>query len=341
MSFKSWFDKQKITIKLLLAVLGVIFLVGGLWFIPVIFIIIYIANSVKIRKNLTNLTEYVETRKNLKNLKTKVLHKHGEEELYCNYSDLYEERAVRNYQSSGYSYRVAKGVWLRSGSGTSESHGELRNIDSGLLSITTERIIFSGKFKTYTYDKKRLTSFETFSDSVQIGIEGRQKTLLFTSDRPVLLAFAISGSKNLPEFSNAFYLDFKKKIVPFISEVDSTFSLNSLESFEEQCSLLIQAIELDLQDYKTYLEKKKISEIEELKSRIEKVQEKLTKISHYLTTLKKEDDSEVKVKEKFGENPIEKEITDLNNIISKEGFTSEKLEQDVAQLQESIANEEN
>lgn len=96
---------------------------------------------------------------------------------------LKEPRAVRK-STGGYagpSFRVAKGVYFRMGrfGSTSESHQEIRNIDRGVLTVTGERLVFSGGMKTINVDLRKIVQVDPFVDGLGLHKEGREKTQYF------------------------------------------------------------------------------------------------------------------------------------------------------------------
>lgn len=115
---------------------------------------------------------------------TSVIFRQGEELLSVlpNVS-LKEPRAVRQ-SSGGYAgptFRIAKGVSFKMGrfGSTSESHQEIRDIDSGILTITNERLVFSGNLKTINIDLRKIFQIDPFTDGFAIHKEGREKTQYF------------------------------------------------------------------------------------------------------------------------------------------------------------------
>ncbi len=102
---------------------------------------------------------------------------------------LKEPRAVRK-SSGGYagpSFRVAKGVYFRMGrfGSSSESHQEIRDIDRGILTVTGERLIFSGNMKTVNVDLRKIVQIDPFTDGLALHREGREKTQYFVWDENI------------------------------------------------------------------------------------------------------------------------------------------------------------
>jgi hypothetical protein len=119
-----------------------------------------------------------------KGVDTPVIVKSDEELLFALPGvTLKEPRAIRK-SSGGYagpSFRVAKGVYFRMGrfGSTSESHQEIRNIDQGVLTITSERLVFSGGMKTINLDLRKIVQVDPFTDGLALHKEGREKTQYF------------------------------------------------------------------------------------------------------------------------------------------------------------------
>ncbi len=104
--------------------------------------------------------------------------------LNIDYVSLREPRAVRITKGGygGPSFRVAKGVYFRLGAfnAQSESHEEIRTIDSGTLTLTNKRLIFSGNKRTVSMDIRKILSVHPYRDAVAIRKEGREKIQYFT-----------------------------------------------------------------------------------------------------------------------------------------------------------------
>ena len=90
-----------------------------------------------------------------------------------------ETRAVRLYSGSGssVSFRVAKGVRFRVGSGGGRSYSkqELKTLDVGTFYITTKRYIFIGRKTNVIQPLKKVASVEVLSDGIAISRTGKIK----------------------------------------------------------------------------------------------------------------------------------------------------------------------
>jgi tetratricopeptide (TPR) repeat protein len=91
---------------------------------------------------------------------------------------LVKPRAVREWHGAyaGPSIRIAKGFWMRLGgsAGHSESHDELRAIDTGTLVFTDERLVFVGSMRSISIPLEKLISVEGSSDALLVHREGKE-----------------------------------------------------------------------------------------------------------------------------------------------------------------------
>lgn len=92
-------------------------------------------------------------------------------------AQLMKEMAVREWRggTSGFSFRVAKGVSYRTGAirGRSVVVGaELKAVDAGVLAVTSRRVAYMGN-KTMELQYSKLMSIEVFSDGVRIHVSNR------------------------------------------------------------------------------------------------------------------------------------------------------------------------
>jgi len=101
-------------------------------------------------------------------------------------TQLMEGRAVRKYiaGSHGVSIRLAKGVSFRVGAtaGHSESQQELRRIDTGMLILTNERLIFSGSVRTNEIPLGSLLEMEAYTDALKISRTRKAKPEFYVLD---------------------------------------------------------------------------------------------------------------------------------------------------------------
>jgi hypothetical protein len=118
---------------------------------------------------------------------------------------LMHEVAVREWRggSQGFSFRVAKGVRYRVGStrGHLVTVGtQLQIADSGVLSVTSQRVAFLGQRKTVDMPYTKLMGRNVFTDAISFSLSNRQNAPLIrvamSTDVPVaLLNAAIQQSQ--------------------------------------------------------------------------------------------------------------------------------------------------
>lgn len=101
----------------------------------------------------------------------------------CLYSSegvvLCEPRAIRQGRYSGASVRVSRGISIHSGGFGSESHDEWRSIDSGRLTITSDRIVFCSNMQLRTIKLADIVTFQTAISQLAVSSGRRQKGMLF------------------------------------------------------------------------------------------------------------------------------------------------------------------
>jgi hypothetical protein len=123
---------------------------------------------------------------------------------------LKESRAVRMTHGgyAGPSIRIAKGMSFRLGrfGSTSESHQQIRDIDKGILTLTNQRVVFSGGFKTISLSLDKVISIDPFSDGISLHKEGREKTQYFVWKTPLAdVAYNIHGRPRTEPFSGIIF----------------------------------------------------------------------------------------------------------------------------------------
>ncbi|OSZ82584.1 hypothetical protein CAP35_04770 [Chitinophagaceae bacterium IBVUCB1] len=97
-----------------------------------------------------------------------------------------EMRTVRQRTSySGYStsIRIAKGIYLRSGSYNPKTYTteQLKQIDTGTMYITNKRILFTGVSKNHNIRYEKIVEFTPYKDGLEIGKDaGRNVFLMFS-----------------------------------------------------------------------------------------------------------------------------------------------------------------
>jgi hypothetical protein len=135
--------------------------------------------------------EDIKAQQTLKTVATDAILKKGEKAFYNSRADLFETRAVRHYQAGTAGMKVAKGFYVGGTSGRSTSTQEWAQIDTGTLTITGKRLIFDGGSQDRTILLEKVVSVNPSRDGVEVSVEGRQKSMVFAVDNPLIAASVI------------------------------------------------------------------------------------------------------------------------------------------------------
>ena len=95
----------------------------------------------------------------------------------------YQEKIEKEYRhnSGGFSFRVAKGVYYRTGSGRSKpiEHSVMNNEGKGSLIITNKNIIFYAQTKSVKIPFKKIIGVTPYSDGIEVHKDGNAKRMAF------------------------------------------------------------------------------------------------------------------------------------------------------------------
>jgi hypothetical protein len=86
-------------------------------------------------------------------------------------------------QSAGVSFRIAKGVYYRTGGMRGQSVvvcTELVPEDFGVLAVTSQRVVYMGDRKTLEVPYAKLMNLDVFTDGIRLHASNRQKAPLFS-----------------------------------------------------------------------------------------------------------------------------------------------------------------
>jgi hypothetical protein len=93
---------------------------------------------------------------------------------------------------AGVSFRVAKGVSLRTGAMRGQSvvvGTSIENVDDGVLAVTSQRTLFLGSRKTVECKHSKLVGLHVYSNAISIGVSNRQNASMFrVEDGPFVAA---------------------------------------------------------------------------------------------------------------------------------------------------------
>jgi hypothetical protein len=163
----------------------IILLIGGL----IVIAIIYFykqkqkMKQIEINQKGEAVRDYfnrVNQEKKLPTINTHILLKSGESAYLQDNVKLFETRKVTKSDRGGGAIRVMKGVYIGGTSGTSRSHDELREIDTGQLILTNKRLIFDGGLNTRDIKLDKIISVSEYIDGIEVAIEGKTKSQLYT-----------------------------------------------------------------------------------------------------------------------------------------------------------------
>jgi len=97
-------------------------------------------------------------------------------------SKLIEARATRVHSGGG--VRVMKGVYI--GAGQSSSVQGLKKIDSGTLTLTNKRLVFTGSMESRVVNMKDIVSVEPLPDGIEVSTGQKAKLQIYSVHNPVI-----------------------------------------------------------------------------------------------------------------------------------------------------------
>lgn len=123
-----------------------------------------------------------------------------------------EPKAVRVTKSSynGASYKVGKRTTVRGGSGrsVSQSTDVMTHIDTGVVTITNKRFIFSGSKRNVNVNLTQITSIDTYSNGIKLQRSNKQKVEQFIGFEKISFNFTWNNKK--------YYITFNGKVIKAI-----------------------------------------------------------------------------------------------------------------------------
>jgi hypothetical protein len=109
------------------------------------------------------------------------------------HTTLLEPRSVRvrNGSRTSSSVRWASGFSTGSGdyTSTTESRDQLREIDSGTLIVTDQRVAFLGALKTITIPTQKISGMDRYTDAIAVHCEGKEKVETFRISATLQLTY--------------------------------------------------------------------------------------------------------------------------------------------------------
>lgn len=153
-------------------------------------------NRAQAKLNAEEATKFVaqiQQQGGLRPVQTNLLLKAGEIAYLAEEGQLFETVSVRNSNQIG--VRVAKGVWL--GSGTSTSRQEWSLLDDGEVTVTNKRIVFDGSKTNRSVDIAKIISAKPVFGGVEVSLEGRDKSMVLTTKNPFIFATVVHLCRSL------------------------------------------------------------------------------------------------------------------------------------------------
>jgi hypothetical protein len=140
-----------------------------------------------IEQNKTKAARFLALMQNgtIAPINTPVLLREDETAILNETCELMEAKATRFYGGTG--TRI-KGIYV--GGGASRSIDSLSQIDSGTLTLTNQRIVFTGSMQGRVAELKKIVSLRGFSDAIEIS-SGKSKSQVYMVDNPILWEGAI------------------------------------------------------------------------------------------------------------------------------------------------------
>ncbi len=86
-----------------------------------------------------------------------------------------KEVAVREWKGSGFSFPIAMGIRYRTSRGHMQQVGTAVTVaDTGFLSVTSSRVVFSGRSKAQECLYSKLVNLTVYADGIGIAVSNRQ-----------------------------------------------------------------------------------------------------------------------------------------------------------------------
>lgn len=123
----------------------------------------------------------LENRTQLPTTAVNIVLKSGEFGIFQEPSILYESRSYRVFGGGG--TNVA-GIFI--GGGASEAHQRLKEIDSGKIVLTNQRLVFDGQMENRVLNLKDVVSATPWTDAIEVGSSRKEKNQIYTVGNPLI-----------------------------------------------------------------------------------------------------------------------------------------------------------
>jgi predicted RNA-binding Zn-ribbon protein involved in translation (DUF1610 family) len=169
---------------------AVVFAIGVLFVAGLVFAVIYVSKKSKTVSPAKHAQLQSEAKEFFDKLvatgkvtvpDTPVVMGAGESALLHEPSKLIEARAARVYAGAGTRVRA---IYI--GGGESRSVQSLKELDSGTLTLTTKRLVFTGSMESRVVNIKDIVSIEPLADAIQISTGKRAKRQVYLVHNPII-----------------------------------------------------------------------------------------------------------------------------------------------------------
>ncbi|MEO5646451.1 MAG: hypothetical protein ABIO57_01620 [Candidatus Paceibacterota bacterium] len=151
-----------------------------------------------LKSEARNLVEVIKENKSLEKVSSSAFLENGEYPFLEEHTALYETKSITESSGAGVRFRVMRGVSVGGYKGKSESHQEMRELDSGVVTLTNKKIIFRGSKENRTIQLKDIVGLKRYSDAIEIASTGRQKGSSFTVVNPYIWNVLFYVLRNVP-----------------------------------------------------------------------------------------------------------------------------------------------
>lgn len=171
--------------------------VVGLFLLAAILCCVFVRSALR-RVRLVNrindargFFSFVEAERALPSVQTSAILKRDETAFFVAPANLYESRAVREYQSGSAGVRLMKGVYIGQTRGRSISRDQTTLIDRGVLTLTSQRLIFDGRQTDRTVALGKIVGMDNADTFLEVSSESRQKSMLFELDNAIIAGLVL------------------------------------------------------------------------------------------------------------------------------------------------------
>ncbi len=117
-------------------------------------------------------------------------------------SILSEPRSVRKTSGGMAGVRIMKGVTVGGFGSESRSSLEWTKLDSGILTITNQRLLFRGNLENRTIPLNKIVSFNTTKQTIEVSVDGKTKISSYKIQNPYIWGTIFNILRNVADPSD-------------------------------------------------------------------------------------------------------------------------------------------